>query len=396
MTAPRAQLNDDELQLQQALRGLLDRHCPPSAMLAQARDGGVDPALWKALASDADLTGLVVDPRFGGSGADLTVAGAALMEMGRVLYNGPYLTSAVLAPTLLDALGDDEVSADLQPRIAAGDISVAVAGWQDAGRRELPAVAGIGARAARSGWQLDGKAHDVRDAVNAGRLLVLAQAGDGIACFSVDPADPGVRAARTASMDLRRQSADLTFTAAPARLVGHPHGQAGQAVRWLAAVACVALAAEQIGGAERALEIAVEHAKTRRQFGLPIGSFQAVRHNLAQAYVDVAAARAATVYALSAVSSGSPDAELMSHVAKASASDAFCRAARTLVQTLGGIGYTWEHTAHLYLRRAVASRIEHGSPAAHRRALVAHARAPYPNSVLRPPAAHNDKRGLPL
>ncbi|MCM3921144.1 acyl-CoA/acyl-ACP dehydrogenase [Frankia sp. AiPs1] len=375
MTGVSASLDDDQIQLQKTLRAALSRHCSGPAQLALATgEEDFDPALWKLLLTELDLVGLAAPERFGGGGAPLPVLGVALMELGRALYSGPYFSSGVLTTQAIVGSGDEAVGAEILPGLCRGEVLATVAGLRDDGPDGLPGVGGVVATAATADGdgthRLTGVADHVWEAHGAHRFVVFASTRDGVGCFLTHPDAPGMLVERLPGMDLTRRLSRVRFAAAPARPLGALDG-GSRALARLRRIAPVCLAAEQIGGAEHCLEQAVDHAKRRHQFGRPIGSFQAVKHQLASVLMDVEAAKAATVFALGALEHESPDAATMVHVAKAAASDAFFHAAGALIQTLGGIGYTWEHPAHLYLRRAVSGRAQFGFPSAHRRALGA-------------------------
>jgi alkylation response protein AidB-like acyl-CoA dehydrogenase len=222
-------------------------------------------------------------------------------------------------------------------------------------------------RAVRDGgtWRLTGTKTYVPDGLSAGLILVVARTADGIGVFSVEGSADGLTRQALPTMDQTRKQACLRFDATPARLLG------GQADGWAAVermlrVAAIGLAAEQTGGAQRALEMAVEYAKLREQFGRPIGSFQAIKHKCASMLVTVESMKSAAYYGLWAVSSGGDELPLVASVAKAFCSDGYTMVTSENIQIHGGIGFTWEHPAHLYLKRARSSRVLLGGPDFHR------------------------------
>jgi alkylation response protein AidB-like acyl-CoA dehydrogenase len=367
-TAPYG-LDEDLLQLRDSLRAMFSR-CPGAAQVRLASSSeDFDPALWKILTLELELPGIAIPEQFDGSGSSFAPLSVVLGEMGRVLYSGPYFSTAVLGAQALLASGDQEAKAEFLPRMVRAERVAAVAGLVDGDDGRVKTADDLTGRRSPDGWVLEGRTTYVVDGDSADLLVVLARVGSGSRCFLVDGEASGVMRSRLSSMDLTRSLAEIRFDAVAARPLGG--ADAGAAVlERLGRVAPLALAAEQVGASQHCLETAVAYAQQRHQFGRPIGSFQAVKHQLANAYVDVDAAACAVIGAVSDLDTGSSDAMKAIHVAKAAASDAFYRAACAQIQTLGGIGYTWEHPAHLYLRRAVTSRALFGSPSQHRRALL--------------------------
>jgi alkylation response protein AidB-like acyl-CoA dehydrogenase len=362
--------DDEHRQLQQTLRLVLAPSTSASSQIAALDQcAPADPELWTRLSIELDLLGLATPAEFGGTGAPLSFLGIVLSELGRALYSGPYFSTVVLAGQALLASGDHLAEQDLLPRIVQGKLTAGLAGLA-LGTDGLMAAEGVRATRGPDGWQLDGRAEDVWNGCEADLLIVLAAADHGTMCFAVDRDAQGQVRTANGGMDLTRRSAQIDFAGAPARPLGA--FDAGQRVLdHLRVLVPTCLAAELVGIAEHCVDVAVRYALQREQFGRQIGSFQAVKHQLVNAYMDNEAAKCATSYALRELAISSPEAVGMSHVAKAAASDAAYKSAGTMIQTLGGIGYTWEHPAHLYLRRAVAGRAAFGSPSAHRRALLA-------------------------
>jgi alkylation response protein AidB-like acyl-CoA dehydrogenase len=212
-----------------------------------------------------------------------------------------------------------------------------------------------------AGWVVNGAKLFVVDGHTADLLLVVARVGNDIGVFAVEGNAPGVARAKLEGLDLTRDLASVVLAEAPAIRVG----PAKDATAWLTEVhdvALAALAAEAIGGAARCLELAVEYAKLREQFDRPIGSFQAIKHKCANLLVEIESGRSAAYHAIAAVADPGPDASIAAALAKAYCSQAFTHAAKECIQIHGGIGYTWEHDAHLYLRRAKSSELLFGTP----------------------------------
>jgi alkylation response protein AidB-like acyl-CoA dehydrogenase len=354
--------------LRTAIRDLLARHAPqPAVRAAMETDDGYDPALW-ALLADMGLQGLTVPEPDGGAGAGIVELAVVMEEMGRALYCGPFLSSAVMAATALLSV-DDEIARKYLPDLAAGSLLATVA---DA---DLPAGDGrpVPVSATDGGTvTLDGRVDYVLDGHVADLFVVTALSGTEPGLYLVDARSTGVTAALLPTMDLTRKVASVEFSGAEAQRLGGP----GDAARTLARVrqaAAIALAAEQVGGAQQMLELAVEYAKIRIQFGRTIGSFQAVKHRCAEMAVDVEAARSAAYHAIAVAAAGSrgDDVAIAASVAHSYCSEAFTRVAADCIHVHGGIGFTWEHPAHLYYRRAKSSELLFGTPAAHRRTLAA-------------------------
>ncbi len=345
----------------------------PSACLARPEpddDGSYDAKLWGVLAGEIGLCGLSLPERYGGSGYSRADRAAALHEMGRCLLPSPFLASAVLAAETLLATGDEDVLAGVLPGLAAGTTLAAVA------YQETPGGDGRPVRAVRDGtsWLLTGSRSFVLDGGQADLILVPAGTESGIALFAVDAAAArGLSRRSMRTLDPSRPQARLDFAATPGRLAGAV-GAGAHAVRQGLAHATVALAAEQVGGAERCLEAAVEYAGMRRQFGKPIGSFQAIKHKCADLLILVESARSAARYAASVSSSPGSGEDLYAAAALAGAycSTAYFTVAAENIQIHGGIGFTWEHHAHLYFRRAKASEVMFGTPVEHRAFLARH------------------------
>jgi alkylation response protein AidB-like acyl-CoA dehydrogenase len=339
-----------EEELRGSVRALLADRAAPAAVLARTEsDEPVDLKLWRALAVDLGCAGLPVPESRHGAGASWRETAVVLEELGRAVAPVPFLGSAVLATAALLAV-DNET---LLPELAAGARTAALA---------VPlSTAPGGTRVAVTvdGDRLSGTVTSVADALTADVLLVPA--GDGL--YAVDAAD----ATRThvTSLDLTRPLCDVTFSAAPGRRLG-----AASAVESALTVGAALLAAEQLGVADWCLSTTVAYVKTRRQFARPIGSYQAIKHRLADLWVALSQARAVSRYAAGAVADGDPDASLAASLAQAFCAQVAVKAAEECVQLHGGIGFTWEHPAHLYLKRAKSASIAFGTADQHRAAIA--------------------------
>jgi len=370
------------------LRSFTKAHGTSQAVRALLDDpAGYDPAVWELMAKQLGLPGLIVSEEHGGSGAGAAEAVIALEELGAVLLPSPFL------PTLLGTvavLAGGRAAGRILPAVAAGQQRLALAG-ADVASTGL-ASTGLGSTGLAStggevsatadgdgGWRLTGQVPCVLDGAGASLILVAASTGEGPALFAVQAGAPGLTAVALETLDLTRREARLSFDAVPAELASDP-GQAAWLPR-VRALAALAVAAGSLGGIRRCLEMATGYAKERTAFGRTIGSFQAVKHMCADMLVDLECTRAAVEHAAKvadrADESGPPGEAAAAalpaacSVAKAYASDAVVRAATTLIQVHGGLGFTWEHDAHLFYRRAFSDEQLFGDAAVHRAQLAA-------------------------
>lgn len=347
-------------------RLLTDQCSEEDVRRTMASDAGYDPALWQAMA-DMGIIGLVVDGEHGGIGAGAVELEMIMEEAGAHLLPGPLLSSAVLAAALVAASDDAAAKARLLPEIASGERKATVALTGDTGSwtRE-----GVTVRAKIDGdlVRLFGSASYVTAANVADTLLVVATTPEGLATFEVDPAAPGVVIEALESWDLTQRLSRVTLDAAPAvPLLG-----AGEtAIEYALTLARVALAGEQAGAARRIFEITIEYLKTRVQFGRPIGGFQAIKHMAADLLIEVESATSAARAAAQAIADDAPDREILVNLASFACADAFSEVAAAAIQMHGGIAFTWEHPAHLYLRRARADAQLFGSSDLYRERYVA-------------------------
>jgi alkylation response protein AidB-like acyl-CoA dehydrogenase len=330
---------------------------------------GYDLTLWRRLADEIDLLGLALPEQYGGSGFTRADRAAGLYEMGRTLFPSPFLSTAVLAAEALLASEDAEAMAEVLPRIAAGRTIVCLAYKPPAGTGSAP----LRAVRHRSEWALTGERSFVLDGCQADLILVSAVTDDGTSLFLAAADAPGLTPRAMRTLDLSRPQAHIRFVGTPARIVGAP-GTGLASIRRAVTHATVALAAEQVGGADRCLESAIAYAATRQQFGRAIGSFQAIKHKCADLLIQVESARSASRYAAALSSGQAQDDELEVAAALAGAycSNAYFAVAAENVHIHGGIGFTWEHDAHLYFRRAKAAQILFGTAEQHRERLTRH------------------------
>jgi alkylation response protein AidB-like acyl-CoA dehydrogenase len=291
-----------------------------------------------------------------------------LEEMGRSLMCAPYFSTVALAANAILTSGDDAAKKELLPGIASGDSIATLAFTEDNGRWDEGGITTAATRAG-DGWTLEGHKMFVLDGHVANLLVVAARTPAGLSLFAVEENAPGLTRTPLATMDQTRKQARLELSGTPARLIGADGGASAGLSKTLD-LAAVALAAEQVGGAQRCLDMSVEYAKQRVQFGRPIGSFQAIKHKCADMLLEVESAKSAAYYAGWAAAEASDELGVVASLAKAYCSDAYFHAAAENIQIHGGIGFTWEHDAHLYFKRAKSSELLLGDPTYHRELLA--------------------------
>jgi alkylation response protein AidB-like acyl-CoA dehydrogenase len=356
----------EQRELRDSVRRLLRDRAPLSALRDRAdTDLGSEPAagpgfdrdLWGRLV-EMGLTALTVPEKYDGLGQTALETHVVFEELGRALYLGPYLATVGLAIPALLGSGDDSACAELLPGIAAGETVATVAVAESDGRWDTAATT-TRADSDGDGWLLTGTKEFVLDGADADLLLVTARQGDDpeapVSLFAVRADAPRLTRTRLESLDLARSVARVTLDSTPAS----PVGATGAAPDLVAAVldrALVALAAEQAGGAAACLDLCVEYAKTRQQFGQPIGSFQAVAHKCVDMLHAVEFSRASARYAAAAEAEGDAEFPVAARVAAAYCGEAFREVTVETVQVHGGTGFTWEHDTHLYYRRAWSSQ----------------------------------------
>ncbi|HTR70751.1 MAG TPA: acyl-CoA dehydrogenase family protein [Mycobacteriales bacterium] len=353
-------MNGSEVEeLRAAVRAAFAEASPSSEVRAQmATARGWDPAVWGRLCGELGVSGLAVDEASGGSGLGYAELAMVFEEAGRVLLCAPLLSVAGLAIPLLAALADARVSERLLPGLLDGTSIVAVV-TADGDGRDVADHPGVVAE----GDQLSGRGGFVIDGAHADAMLVPARGADGLGVFVVDPGTPGVTITSLITLDQTRKQARLDLDGVPAQRVGS--GDASPAVARALDVARAMLASEQVGVAQHSLDMTVAYAKQRVQFGRPIGSFQALKQELAELLILVESARSAAYAAAEAAASDADDLSLIAAVAAAYCSEAASVTTAQAIQLHGGIGFTWEHDAHLYFKRARASEEMLGTPRAH-------------------------------
>ena len=329
---------------------------------------GYDEKVWAQMAEQMGLQGLVIPEEYGGSGFTFVELIVVLEEMGRRLLCAPYFSTVVLAAHTLLHSGDDAAKSEYLPGIASGETIATLAFTEPNGRWDAE---GITATATKSGdgWTIDGTKQYVLDGHTANLIITAARTDAGISLFAVDGDAPGLTRTALSTMDQTRKQAKLEYSGVPAKLIG-ADGAGWDTISTVLDLAAVALAAEQVGGGQEVLEMAVQYAKDRVQFGRPIGSFQAIKHKCADMLLEVESAKSAAYYAGWCASELNDELPAVASLAKAYCSEAYFHAAAENIQIHGGIGFTWEHDAHLYLKRARSSLTLLGTPATWRRRLA--------------------------
>lgn len=362
-------LDPEQEELRATVRKVLtDRS--PTAKVREVMDSvqGYDPDLWRTL-GDLGVLGLVVPADLGGSGAGHTERAVVMEELGRALTPSPFLASAVLATDALLTLDEDEPArAALLPRLAAGELVGTVAAAEGGGGPWDLAGGTTTATGNNGTWRLDGVKTPVLAGDSADLVLVYARTPGGPGWFAVEGNAVGLTRTVLTGLDPTRRFAELAFAGTPARPLSAP--DAGAELETVADLAAVALAAEQVGGMERAMELTVEYAKARMQFGRAIGSYQAVKHGCADMYCAWEQALSVLRFAAWTADHDRPGLPTAASLAQTYIGPAFFETTTAMVHYHGGIGYTWEHDAHLYYKRAKSSELLLGPPGDHRARLA--------------------------
>jgi len=364
---------------QDEFRAMLRRFFEEKAPQAEVRrmleePEGYDPGLWKQMAEELGLQGVHVPEAYGGQGFGFLELAIVLEEMGRGPLPSPYFASAALATNAILNAGSEAQKRGLLPGLADGSEIASLALLEASGRWD---VQGITAQARPEGdaLRVSGVKELVMDGSAATRLVVVARlpesAGEeGVVLCTLASDAPGVCVELLPAMDPTRRQARVRLDGARAQPLGEP-GQGFAPLRKTLLQAAALLSAEMVGGARRALDLAVEYAKVRVQFARPIGSFQAIKHKAAEVLLDLELARSAAYYAAWAADEDGPELAEAAHLAKATCAGAYLKAAAECIQIHGGIGFTWENDAHLHYKRAKGSDILLGDAAAQRVALSA-------------------------
>jgi alkylation response protein AidB-like acyl-CoA dehydrogenase len=363
---------------QEAFRETLRRFCQERLSIADVRHAmstpeGFDRDTWKQMAGSLGLQGLAIPEACGGQGFGFLELGIALEELGRELAGGPFFATTCLGARAIGHAGDDAQRREWLGRIASGEAIGTLAVTERSGA-EGPDGISCECRRDGAGWVVTGEKRLVLAGAQADLVVVAARAPgtrgvEGISLLVVEGGARGLTATPLETLDLTRKQADLRFDATPARLLGG-EGAGGPVLARTLDEARIAQSAEMTGGAARCLETAVAYAKTRVQFGRPIGSFQAIQHKCAEVLLELELARSASYWAWWVADTGRADLAEAASLAKSVAGDAFLRAASENLHIHGGIGCTWEHDAHLYLKRAKSTDALFGDAATQRARLT--------------------------
>jgi alkylation response protein AidB-like acyl-CoA dehydrogenase len=365
---------DEQEQFRSTLRRFLLDHSPTTEVRRlMATAEGYDPAVWHKLSEELGLPGIHIPEHYGGGGFGMVELGIVMEELGRALLCAPYFSTAVMAANAILNAGSDAQKLELLPEIAAGSRLATLAITEPRGDWD-PSTITTAAVPANGGYRLNGAKSYVVDGHIADLLVVAARlpdtAGrDGLALFITEAKASGVERRLLASMDATRKIARVDFRGAPAMMLGNRDDGAAAIQRTLDQAA-IALANEMAGGAQTMLDSAVSYAKLRVQFGRTIGSFQAIKHKLADMLLEVELAKSAAYYAAQAAAVGDPEWPALASLAKAGVSEAYMHAAAECIQIHGGIGFTWDNDTHLWFKRAKSSEVFLGQPSYHRELLM--------------------------
>ncbi len=359
--------SEEQEELRKSVRRFLDEKSPVTEVRRlMETESGYDEAVWKQMAEQLGLQGLIIPEAQGGSGYGYVELIVVLEEMGKSLLCAPFFSTVALATNLAMIINDDTSKTALT-EIAGG--AIATVAFTEANGKWTED--GITATATKSGdgWVINGEKMFVLDGHTANLIAVAARTEKGVSIFGLGGDAAGLTKTPLSTMDQTRKQAKLGFSNTPATLLGE-EGKGWDYLVKMLDLAAVALAAEQVGGAQKCLDMSVEYAKVRVQFGRPIGSFQAIKHKCADMLLETESAKSAAYYAGWAAAENNDELPVVASLAKAYCSDAYFHAAAENIQIHGGIGFTWEHDAHLYFKRAKSSELLLGDPTYHRELLA--------------------------
>ena len=367
--------SEEQEELRRSVRRFLEDKSPISEVrrLMETTEG-YDPKVWAQMGNELGLQSLHIPEAYGGQGYSFVELVVVLEEMGRALLCAPFFASVCLAANAILAAGTEERRAALLPGIASGETIATVAFTEANGRWDATGITMEATPDGDGGYTLDGTKMFVLDGHTANLIVVAARSAgsggtEGVSLFTVDAEAPGLTRTALSTMDQTRKQARLEFSGVPATLLGE-EGAGWTALSRTLDQAAVCLAAEQVGGAQRCLDMSVDYAKVRIQFGRPIGSFQAIKHKCADMLLEVESAKSAAYYAGWVAAEDTDELPVVASLAKAYCSEAYFHAAAENIQIHGGIGFTWEHDAHLYFKRAKSSELLLGDPTYHRELLA--------------------------
>ena len=364
---------EEQERLRAAARSFLE-DCSSSKQVRQAMETerGFDPEVWRRIGAELGWPSVIVPEAYGGLGLSHVEVIVLMEEMGRALLCAPFLSSVCLAGNALLIGGTEEQKHAYLPGIASGETIGTLAFTEANGRWDASAIAAT-VRRQGGDFVLSGTKTFILDGCSADVLIVAARsegsrAEEGVSLFVLPADTPGIERRSLCTMDQTRKQAEITLrnVRVPASALMGGEGDGWSALRRTLDLAAVALSAEQVGGAERCLDMSVEYAKQRVQFGRPIGSFQAIKHKCADMLLEVESARSASCYAGWAAAEKSDELPVAASLAKAYCSDAYFHCAAESLQIHGGVGFTWEYDVHLYFKRAKSSETLLGDASYHR------------------------------
>jgi alkylation response protein AidB-like acyl-CoA dehydrogenase len=365
---------DEQEQFRSAIRRFLHDKSPTTEVRRlMATAEGYDSAVWRQLSEELALPGIHIPEQYGGAGFGMVELCIVTEELGRALLCAPYFSTAVLGANAILNAGTEAQKATLLPDLASGMQRATLAVTEPNGQCD-PYLIELVATPGADGYLLDGAKSFVVDGHIADLLIVAARlpntvGGDGLALFALDAKAEGIERRLLESMDATRKLARIDFHCAHADLLGSLDDGAKPLIRTLDQAA-IALANEMVGGSQKLLDSAVDYTKVRVQFGRTIGSFQAIKHKLADLLLDVELAKSAAYYAAQAAATDDPEWPALACLAKAAASEAYLRVAAECIQLHGGIGFTWDNDTHLWFKRAKSSEVFLGQPNYHRELLM--------------------------
>jgi alkylation response protein AidB-like acyl-CoA dehydrogenase len=367
--------SEEQEELRRSVRRFLDDKSPVTEVrrLMDTIEG-YDPKVWAQMGNELGLQSLHIPEAYGGQGYSFVELVVVLEEMGRSLLCAPFFSTVCLAANAILNAGTEEQKSALLPGIASGETIATLAFTEPSGKWDAAGITMEATPDGSGGYTLDGTKMFVLDGHTANLIVVAARSAgsggtEGISFFTVDGDAPGLTRTALPTMDQTRKQAKLEFSGVKASLVGE-EGAAWAALSKTLDQVAVCLAAEQVGGAQRCLDMSVEYAKVRIQFGRPIGSFQAIKHKCADMLLEVESSKSAAYYAGWAAAEDNDELPVVASLAKSYCSEAYFHAAAENIQIHGGIGFTWEHDAHLYFKRAKSSEILFGDPTYHRELLA--------------------------
>jgi alkylation response protein AidB-like acyl-CoA dehydrogenase len=363
-------VSEEHAELRATLRRFFESRSPEAAVRKVIdSEPGFDVELWRQMADQLGLQGLGLPESYGGSGYGKLETTIVFEELGRALVPSPFFPTVALAAELLLAIGDKDANRRYLPEIASGNLVATVAIAEPDGSWHCQDSSDVVAVESEGRWRLSGEKCVVLNAQAAGLILVVVVDEGATSVYAVDPTATGVTLVSLSALDLTRRQSKVRFEGAPATLIGG-HGRSEEAVASMLDHAALALAAEQTGAAGHLMQLCVEYAKVRYQFGQPIGGFQAIKHKLADMAFDMERMDSIIRHGATAAATQAVEFPVIASTAKVFCSEAFFRIAAEAIQVHGGIGFTWEHQAHLYFRRAKSTEYLLGSPVQHRELLL--------------------------